>query len=355
MKSRQAFVQLALANARELVRDPMSFFFVLIMPFLFIGLFYLISFSLSNQTFRIGLVVPEQADPPVQQMADALASLDGLNVRVVPDEEGQRLLEATSIDALVRFPARLTEGPIAVAAAEGRGTAALVVQQALDRMTRQSNPVQIQALTADGDEPFDPLRFGLPGVLVMAFSSLALFGTATPLIQLRQRGTLRLLGLTPLRRFTFIMAQVPARLTIGIVQLVIILIFAQATGLFRSANLGLTFLSALVSLLMLFTLGVLLGGLFRSVEVASGFLAGLMPVVLMLTGVILPLDILPAVFSRIAQFIPLTYVGDMLRFHLVGTKPTYPLLLDYAVTLASAIVFAGLASLTFRWDQGEAR
>jgi len=248
-----ALRELSATNFRELVRDPTTFFFVLVFPFLFIGMFAFIS----------------------------------------------------------------------------------------------------SATNGAGGQDFDGFRFGLPAVLVLAFGQLAFLGTATTMVQLRARGTLRLLALTPLRRLTFIAALVPARVAIAAFQLAIMAALAAATGFLELAQVGRLLVTCVLGLAMLFSLGFLLGGRLSSPEVASGALAGLLPVLLIASGILLPLSMLPAGVAAVADFLPFTYLGDAVRQDLVGGAPLHPIELDWLVMAGSAALFTLLAASTFRWDQGE--
>lgn len=241
--------QLSLTNLRELLRDPTTFFFVLVFPFIFIGVFALIS------------------------------------------------------------------------------------------------------STQQGD--FDTFRFGLPGVLTLAFGQLAFIGTTTALVQLRARGTLRLLSLTPVTKRAFAISIVPPRLMIAAFQLVVMAIVALATGYLAGGDVARLVLTCLLGLAMLFSIGVFLGGWMRSPEVASGVLSAVFPLLMIVTGIFIPLHLLPDAMQTLADWIPLSYLGDALRQDLVGGNPLHAIGVDYAVMAGTTLVFSVLTLLTFRWDDGE--
>ena len=249
--------QLILANLRELIRDKMTFFFVLIFPFLFIFLFVFISMANGK----------------------------------VPQGVG-------------------------------------------------------------GSQVYDPLRYSLPGILVMAFTSLGMFGLATPLIMLRQRGTLRLLGLTPLSPLDFVLAQLVVRLILALVQLIVILIVSYIlVGNIPFQNLPGIFLSAFLCIVMLFALAYVLGEIIPSPEVAGGLMGGMMAPALMLTGILLPFSIMPDIVLTVARFIPLTYLGDALRQQIIGGTPIASLAVDDLVLFGTAVALIALAVRLFRWGQ----
>ncbi len=344
-----SFVQLSLTNLRELTRDPVAFLIVLVMPFLFLGMFALISTFTSGGTTDVG-VVSSTGQGEQRVLLRSLTQTPGLRVTPLPAVEGRRRLDAGRLDVLVS----LRGSAIDVDVAKDKTAAGAVVSRALTDATRGAEAPQVSVHGSGEAIGFgDPVRFGIPAVLVLGFTSLAFFGTATPLIQLRRQGTLRLLGLTPVARATFVAAQVPARLGIGLVQLALMMVVARATGHFKLGQLTGCLLTALIGLLMLFSLGYLLGGLIRSPEAGAGALAAINPVVLMFSGVLLPLALLPDVLRTAARALPFTYLGDGLRQQLVGSAGTFSLTVDRLALLVATLVFTALTVRTFRWDQGE--
>ncbi|WP_026910298.1 ABC transporter permease [Patulibacter minatonensis] len=200
---------------------------------------------------------------------------------------------------------------------------------------------------------FDTFRFGLPGVLVLAFGQLAFIGTTTALVQLRARGTLRLLSLTPVTKRAFAASIVPPRLAIAGVQITLMAVVAIATGYLAGGDVARLLLSSLFGLAMLFSIGIFLGGRLRSPEVASGLLSAIFPLLMIVAGVFVPLSEMPDAVRTISDWIPLTYLGDALRQDLVGGTALHSIGVDYAVMGGTALIFTALTALTFRWDDGE--
>ncbi|GIH89442.1 ABC transporter permease [Planobispora siamensis] len=207
---------------------------------------------------------------------------------------------------------------------------------------------------ADGGGGFDPMRAGIPAVLMMAFMSLAFFGTATPLISLRQKGTLRMLGTTPLSRTTFILAQAPVRFAIAIGQLAALSAAALATGFLEPSAIGRLLVTCALGLAMLFAVGYLVAARMRNAELANGVLALAMPVLLMLSGVFLPLDILPGTVRAVAEHLPTTYFADALRQDLVGVAGG-PIVIAWLVMAGVAVAASAAAVALFSWTDGEKR
>lgn len=207
---------------------------------------------------------------------------------------------------------------------------------------------------APGAPKIDALQFGLPAVLLMAFMSLATTGTAAPLTVFRQKGVLRALACTPVRKSTFVLAQLPARVLIAAAELVLVALVAAVAGVLHVADPALLALGLVLSLAALLSLGYFLGGLSASPELAGMMFALLTPLLLMLSGVFLPLAMFPAWLQRAAEWLPFTYMGDLLRHGLTGTGLQFPVWQTVLVLGATFAVLTALTFRTFRWDDGEA-
>jgi ABC-2 type transport system permease protein len=353
-KTRDRFAQLLLTHIRELVRDKMTFFFVLVFPFLFILIFLFVSLANGKTTYTLGVVVPAHPDAQVQALLTGLKQSPELKL-VYGTEADQRAQVLQGLENVVLIlPDHLNDSATLRILSNSAGTSESSTLQAIIMQATRPTKGPTVSMQMLGKTAYDPLHYSLPGVLVMAFASLGLFGLATPLILLRQRGTLRLLGLTPLSPINFVAAQILARLFIALIQLILILILSYfILGGVPLANLPGIFLSALLGIVMLFSLGYVLGEVISSPEAAGGMIGGLLAPVLMLTGILIPFSILPDAVLTIARFIPLTYLGDALRQQMLGDVPVAPLVIDNLVMLGTSIVLIVLAVRLFRWNQPE--
>jgi ABC-2 type transport system permease protein len=193
--------------------------------------------------------------------------------------------------------------------------------------------------------------FLVPGILAMALMQLGLFGTATPLVTLRQEQVLRRLGATPLPRWQLLASQVLMRLTIGLVQTVLIL--ALSVWVFKVqiqgnllAVLGLVILGSVAFV----SLGYLVAAISKTVETANGITSVVNFPMMFLSGIFFPISILPAFLAPVVRAMPLTYLGDALRQTVTGTTPSFPMWVDLAVLAAWTLVCALLAVRLFKWE-----
>nr|WP_242654595.1 ABC transporter permease [Symbiobacterium thermophilum] len=99
------------------------------------------------------------------------------------------------------------------------------------------------------------------GALVYALASLGLFGVAMPIIAMRQQGILRLMRTTPVTRLTFVLAQVPARLILGMALTLCALLAAWALWDVTLPQLAAALGTSVLGFWMSAAFGYLVGGL----------------------------------------------------------------------------------------------
>lgn len=347
--SMRGFRQLALANWKELARDPKTILYIMLPPIMVFSFFWFFS-SLTDVSRTVTVVVPAAAEPAVHSTVSILKTMPKIRIELVDEVEGQRLQETGGYDALVTMPTSLENGRISVVAAEDSKVPVWLIHSLLAEATRKAGSPTVE-VQASGDWDIDPLRFGVPGALVYAMSSLALFGIAVPMVTMRQRGVLRLLGATPVTRLTFVLAQVPVRLGMAVIMMAIAFVGLNLQEPVSVLSMVQAVATSLLGFMMLASVGYLVGGTFTSSEAATNLLAFLLPVSLMASGVLIPLNLLPRWVEKASLAIPLTYLGDALRQELVGAKPMVPLWLDHLVMFGVTVLFTYWAVRSFKWDQ----
>ncbi|MCX5588610.1 ABC transporter permease [Streptomyces erythrochromogenes] len=340
-----ALREMVKTNARELFRDGKTAFFTVLFPLLFLAMFLGLGALTAGGSYRIAVV-----DSPEQQtFVNELAQVEGFHAEPWKGSGPLPAGELGGFDAVVA----VSGGQASVVVDASRFGALKGLRSALAAGGVDDSRTDFR--TPDGGVPFDPLKAALPTGLLMALMSTAFFGTATPLIALRTRGTLRLLGTTPLGRLTFVLAQAPVRLALVVVQLVILGMVAVAMDFMSLADTLRLMGTGLLGAIMLFAFGYLMAARLRNAEVVNGLLGLLMPVLLFFSGLFLPLSMLPSVITTVSDALPTTYLVDAFNHDLNEAASVHSLTTDWLVLLAATAVFGGLAARLFRWDQGEDR
>jgi ABC-2 type transport system permease protein len=194
-------------------------------------------------------------------------------------------------------------------------------------------------------------EFMFPGLLIFALMSIGLLGTSTPIVEMRQKGILRMFELSPLGKTTFILAQISIRYILSIIQITLFMILGLFFGYISLSNIVPIILLSLLGVGLMLTLGFLFGSIFKSSEVTSGVLAGVSAPLLMLSGVLLPFSLLPDIIEKAAMVIPFTYLGDAMRQIFFPEFPgKYSLITDITVLIGFTLVVYFISVKTFKWN-----
>lgn len=216
--------------------------------------------------------------------------------------------------------------------------------------------VPVAAITVvdqDGDVKLDPLRTFLGVVALTGFASVAFIGTTVPLVGMRERGLLRLFGTTPLPRVTFLLAQVPARLAVVLVEIAIVIAIAA----WRRYVDGIDLLSLGVTLAlgsaMLFAFSLIFAARSRNAEATQQSMATLVLMLVFTSGGVLPPDILPSFLQIIMNALPSTWFAVAVNADLTGAAAFLPVPVLWVLMGVCACVGLLVAARLFEWDQSE--
>ena len=360
-----SIISLYRAAMKEFFRDRAALFWTLAFPILFIVLFGAIFSGNGGANYTVGLV-NEDGGPVGSQLTSTFKGITAFTIKTGTYDNEMSNLKQGNLDMLLVIPSGMSE-----AVASGQ-TAAVqmyydpsknqtnaqimlnIVQQVVDHINKgyvtQKPPLALQAnsIVAHNATYID---FLMPGILAMSLMQLGLFGTAQPLVSLREEGVLRRLGATPLPRWHLLTSQILMRVTIGLLQTALIIglsvefFHVQIMGNW-AALVGLVLLGAITFV----GLGYLIAAVSRTVETAAGVSSAVNFPMLFLSGVFFPLAALPAFLTPIVRAMPLTYLADAFRQVSVGSVPDFPIWVDVAVLAAWTLVCALLASRLFKWE-----
>jgi ABC-2 type transport system permease protein len=356
---------LYVASIKEFVRDRATIFWTLAFPLLFIVLFGVIFNGNSAPNYTVGLV-NEDTGQVGQTLESVFKQIPSFKIQTGSRTSELDSLKQGNVDMVVVIPAGLSES-----VAQGK-TASVqmyddpsvgqadtqikesIVQAIVSQFNKEATKaVPPLALETNSilSHKFNYIDFLVPGILAMALMQLGLFGTATPLVTLRQEQVLRRLGATPLPRWHLLASQVLMRLTIALVQTGLIL--ALSVWVFKVqiqgnilALIGLVILGAVVFI----SLGYLVAAISKTVDAANGITSAVNFPMMFLSGIFFPLAALPVFLAPVVRALPLTYLGDALHQVMTGGTPTFPLWIDLVVMVAWILVCSLLAVRLFKWE-----
>ena len=194
------------------------------------------------------------------------------------------------------------------------------------------------------------ISYFVPSILALSVMQLGIFA-AVPLVADREKGILKRLSATPLRRWQLVGSNTLMRLLIALVQTVIIVGVGTAFfGVQVSGSLLLAAVFVALGAVSFLALGYVLASFTRTEEAANGITQVVQFPMMFLSGVFFPIEAMPQFLQSIARLIPLTYLADALRQVMVGGTAFAPLWVCAAVLLGWLVVCFAIASRKFRWQ-----
>jgi ABC-2 type transport system permease protein len=192
----------------------------------------------------------------------------------------------------------------------------------------------------------DFVSFLVPGMAAMTVLFSSMFA-AISIVWEREFGFLKELLVAPIPRGAIVAGKLAAGSATATVEAGLVLALAPLIGARFSA------VGALLSLPLLAifgmavnALGVVVAARMRSFEGFGSVVNFIIQPIFFLSGALYPIDGLPRVLRLVVLVNPMSYLVDAVRGLCLGAHH-FPLALDIAVTLASALAFGALARRAF--------
>ncbi|MBW3068354.1 ABC transporter permease [Actinomyces sp. 594] len=212
----------------------------------------------------------------------------------------------------------------------------------------------VLALTM-GDQPgvdgHDIVDFISPNVMGFGVAFVGMFAGATTIGEWREKGVGRVLRSAPMPVSSILASALAVAVVSALVQAVLIVLtgFVPTVGVTLSPWAILTVVPVFLGTLLFYSLGMLFGLVLPTVTAVS---LAVMIVVLPMgfaSGALLPLEILPGWTQTLANFLPLTYLLDALRWPLTGVAELSDALIGIGVTGVVGAALFWAATKLMRW------
>ncbi|MBN2388040.1 MAG: ABC transporter permease [Anaerolineales bacterium] len=207
-----------------------------------------------------------------------------------------------------------------------------------------------------GNEPtpmfggYGSIDISVPAYTSMIIATTGLMGLTITMAAYRENGVLRRLRTTPLSPLVVLIAQVIVLFLMTTFGMLLLVVAGKLVYHIRFEGNALSVLAGFtLSSLSFFALGFVLAGLMPTARTAQVVGMVILYPMLFLSGAGFPRELLPAAIKKVAIFLPLTYVVDLLRGLWIGES--WGQHLTAAIVLAAVLVGGVLISTrTFRWE-----
>jgi len=343
---RSALVQLTLTRFREFLREPEAVFWTFIFPILLATGLGIAFRSRPPDVAKVGILA---SAPNVDGVRAALAADSTVAVRMLDDTAAAAALRIGSV-ALVVVPrdAGTVEYRYDDARAEAR-TARFIVDRALQRAwgRRDALGVRESLVRERGSRYID---FVLPGLLAMNLMGSSVWGIGFGIVDARRKKLLKRFVATPMRRPHYLLSFLLMRLTLMVIEVVVITSFGVlAFGVPMRGSVALFALGCVLGALCFGAIGLLIASRARTIEGASGLMNLVMLPMWVGSGVFFSAANFPPVVQPFIQALPLTAVVDSLRGIMIQGLGWRSVSGELAIAAAWFTTCFTLAVRFFRW------
>jgi ABC-2 type transport system permease protein len=362
----KALFALTLANIRSYVRDRAALFWTLAFPLVFIVMFGLI-FQGSGPRLTLAWV-DEDGTATSATLRHAFQAQDGVTLVETTQADALDQMKVGKVDATIVVPKGYEASLTASAAGTSTAPAQVSVYTDPSRQSLAGSVFQVVGnvlgvVNLGGKPPLvvaDPqtvqtenlnfISYFVPSMLGLSVMQVGIFA-AIPLVADREKGILKRLAATPLRRWQLVGSNVMMRLLIALAQTIIIVaVGTLAFGVEIVGSMVVTFGLVVLGAVTFLALGYVIASFATTEDSANGMTSMIQFPMMFLSGAFFQIDQMPQFLQVVARVIPLTYLADALRQVMVGGAPFAPLSVCVAVLVAWLVVCFGIASWKFRWQ-----
>jgi ABC-2 type transport system permease protein len=319
---------LTAASMKMYFRNRSAVFFTLFIPVLLILIFGVLNNSSGS---KINLDLINKSDSALaKQYIEAVKKVELFKINETTDADAAERLSKGKSDLEVVIPAEFGQADatgkpqtsqVLTYFNQGRPgngqSASLILSQLTNSINNNiTQAPQLLTVESHGVKTNDltQIDYLIPGIIAMSIMQLGIFSVAFAFISYKTTGALRRLQATPTRPINFLLAQSVARVVIGVLQVVVLLVLGMKV--FHLHLLGNIFSFLTVTMfgtIVFLAFGFAIAGWAKD-EMQAAPVANLMTFpMLFFSGVFFPRDGFPAWLHTISNYLPLTYLADALH------------------------------------------
>jgi ABC-2 type transport system permease protein len=211
----------------------------------------------------------------------------------------------------------------------------------------------IPAFTIVPQYRYNPLLrytvFMVPAIMVMLMTMICGFLPALNIVSEKERGTMEQMNVTPVRKFTFILAKLIPYWCIGFVVLSICFGVARLYyGLIPKGNVLTIYLFASVFILAVSGLGLVISNFARSVQQAMFMMFFCVMTFNFMSGLFTPVASMPHWAQIVSIFSPMKYFILVMRLVYLKGSGLPDLIMPLVALCSFALFFNGMAVVSYR-------
>lgn len=192
----------------------------------------------------------------------------------------------------------------------------------------------------------------LPGIIAMTIMQSGIYSLAYWMVDLKSRGVIKRLQVTPLKKNQLVLSLLMARTSIMFLQVAFLtfigLVFFKAQF---SGNVLLTVILTLLGGFVFLMFGLLIASFADTYHSAAPMTAGMGLPFIFFGNVFFPLDNLPPSLQQIGKILPLSYLAEGLRTVYLAPEKLDIIYKDIFILFVWAVVMFALTMFVFKFEE----
>lgn len=356
--SMKEFWSFIIKETQHIMRDRRTMMILFGMPIILMLIF---GFAISTDVRNVRtVVVMSQIDHQTQRMINALDESEYFNVlyKVHTPAEAEQLIRNQKADMGIVFSTDfaskhggvqlITDGTDPNMAQQYNNYASQIMGTQLMNVMQRKSPSAIALKMLYNPQMKSSYNFvpGIMGILLMLICAMM---TSISIVREKERGTMEVLLVSPVRPFLIILAKAVPYLVLAFVVLLAILLMSRFVLFVPIAgSLWLILLVSTIYIFMALSLGLLISTIAKT-QMAALLMSAVMLLMpcTMLSGMMFPIESMPHVLQWVAALIPPRYyISAMRKLLIMGVSFRY-VLPEVITLLGMTTLFLTVALLIF--------
>lgn len=357
---------------KQIVRNPFLPKMILVMP---IVMMLLMPFAANFEIKNINVTIVDNDHTPYSsRLTNKIAASDYFHLQSVKDSYNQAIadIESCKSDIILTIPVNFEKelikqgvSSISIAANAVNGTKGGLGSTYLAGITSDyateirnewlltppvSNDPHVNIITQNLFNPYMNYKiFMVPALMVMLLTMICGFMPALNIVSEKETGTIEQINVTPISKFTFILAKLLPYWIIGFIVLNVCFLIAYIVyGLIPSGSLLTLYLAASIFILTVSGLGLIISNYAETMQQAMFTMWFFMLIMILMSGLFTPITSMPTWAQSITMLNPLKYFIEIMRFVYLKGSSLSDLTTQFISLLAFAITFNLWAVYSYR-------
>ena len=195
----------------------------------------------------------------------------------------------------------------------------------------------------------DYKHFMIPALMIMIMVMVGGFLPALNLVSEKELGTIEQINVTPVSRLVFTLSKLIPFWVICLLELALCMTLALLVyGLPVAGSVGAIFLAALLFIIVMSSIGVIIANLSETMQQTMFLMLFIVLSFILLSGLMTPIESMPLWVQHFTHLLPPTYMVEIMRAVYLRGTTIVELSGSYLALATFALIFATLASFTYR-------